>query len=116
MEQGHARRIWTNRSEALILVQPDTVVSWHRAGYRLFWTWRSRWQRVGRPKVTQEVRDLIRQMQREIPLWGAPRIHGELVSLGFKISEPTVSLYLQPATREAHSGAKQSEPVARFAE
>src|SRR3954466_2998772 len=70
------RRIWTNWSEALILVKPDTVVSWHRAGYRLFWTWRSRRQRVGRPQVAEEVRDLIRRMKRENPIWGAPRGHG----------------------------------------
>ena len=88
-------RIWTNWSEALILVKPDTVISWHRAGYRLFWTWRSRRKRVGRPKVAGEVRDLIRRMKRENPTWGAPRIHGELLLLGFEISEPTVSRCLQ---------------------
>jgi transposase InsO family protein len=93
------RRIWTNWSEALILVKPDTVVSWHRAGYRLFWTWRSRRQRVGRPKVAEEVRDLIRRMRRENPTWGAPRIHGELLSLGFEISETTVSRYLRGLKR-----------------
>src|SRR3954463_6972995 len=70
------RRIWNNWSEALILVKPDTVVSWHCAGYRLFWTWRSRRQRVGRPQVAEEVRDLIRRMKRENPIWGAPRGHG----------------------------------------
>jgi len=85
------RKIWTNWSEAVILVQPETVVSWHRAGYRLFWTWRSRQLRVGRPKVAEEVRDLIRRMKRENQTWGAPRMHGELVALGFEISEPTVS-------------------------
>jgi putative transposase len=89
------RRTWTNWSEALILVKPDTVVSWHRAGYRLFWRWRSRRQRLGRPKVPEEVRDLIRRMKRENPMWGAPRIHGELLLLGFEIFEPTVSCYLQ---------------------
>src|SRR3954447_20365794 len=93
------RRIWANWSEALILVKPDTVVSWHRAGYRLFWTWRSRRQRVGRPKLAEEVRDLIRRMKRENPMWGAPRIHGELLLLGFEISEPTVSRYLQRLKR-----------------
>jgi putative transposase len=93
------RRIWNNWSEALILVKPDTVVSWHRAGYRLFWTWRSRRQRVGRPKVAEEVRYLIRRMKRENPTWGAPRIHGELILLGFEISEPTVSRYLKRLKR-----------------
>jgi transposase InsO family protein len=93
------RRIWVNWSEALILVRPDTVVSWHRAGYRLFWKWRSRPRRVGRPKIAEEVRNLIRRMKRENPTWGAPRIHGELVLLGFNISEPTVSRYLQRLKR-----------------
>ena len=89
------RRIWSNWSEALILVKPETVVSRHRAGYRLFWKWRSRRQRVGRPKLAEEVRDLIRRMKRENPTWGAPRIHGELLALGFEISEPTVSRYIR---------------------
>src|ERR1700751_6001411 len=71
------RRVWNNWSEALILVKPETVVSWHRAGYRLFWSWRSRPHRVGRPKVAEEVRHLIRRMKRENPTWGVPRIHGE---------------------------------------
>ena len=75
------------------------MVSWHRAGYRLFWKWRSRRQRVGRPKVAEEVRDLIRRMKRENPTWGAPRIHGDLLALGFEISEPTVSRYLRRLKR-----------------
>ena len=93
------RQIWTNWAEALILVKPATVVAWHRAGYRLFWKWRSRGQRLGRPKVAEEVRDLIRRMKRENPTWGAPRIHGELLALGFEISEPTVSRYLRHLKR-----------------
>ena len=63
------RQIWTNWSEALILVKLETVVSWHRAGYRLFWKWRSRRRRQGRPKVTEEIRALIRRMKRENPTW-----------------------------------------------
>jgi putative transposase len=93
------RRVWNNWSEALVLVKPDTVISWHRAGYRLFWRWRSRPHRVGRPKVAEEVRRLIRRMKRENPRWGAPRIHGELLLLDFDISEPTVSRYLQQLKR-----------------
>jgi putative transposase len=93
------RRVWNNWSETLILVKPETVISWHRAGYRLFWSWRSRPHRVGRPKVAEEVRHLIRRMKRENPTWGAPRIHGELLLLGFDISEPTVSRYLQRLKR-----------------
>jgi putative transposase len=82
------RQIWTKWSEALILVKPDTVVSWHRAGYRLFWRWRSRPLLAGRPKVAEEIRQLIRRMRRENPTWGAPRIHGELPLLGFEIPNP----------------------------
>ena len=93
------RRVWKNWSEALILVKPATLVAWHRAGYRLFWRWRSRPQRVGRPKVAGEVRHLIRRMKKENPSWGAPRIHGELLLLGFDISEPSVSRYLQRLKR-----------------
>jgi putative transposase len=93
------RRIWADWSEALILVKPDTVVSWHRAGYRLFWRWKSRRQRLGRPKVAEEVRVLIRRMKRENPMWGAPRIHGDLLLLGFEISELTVPRYLQHLKR-----------------
>ena len=93
------RRVWNNWPSALVLVKPDTVVSWHRAGFRLFWRWRSRPHRVGRPKVAEEVRRLIRRMKRENPSWGAPRIHGELVLLGFDISEPTVSRYLRRLKR-----------------
>jgi putative transposase len=91
------RLMWNSWSEALILVKPDTVVAWHRAGYRLFWRWRSR--RVGRPKAAEEVRHLIRRMKRENPSWGALRIHGEVLLLGFDISEPTVSRYLQRLKR-----------------
>jgi putative transposase len=91
------RQMWDYWSGALILVKPDTVVAWHRAGYRLFWRWRSRPQRVGRPRVAEEVR-------RENPSWGAPRIHGELLLLGFDISEPTVSRYLQRLKRTPEKG------------
>jgi putative transposase len=102
------RLMWSNWSEALILVKPETVVSWHRAGYRLFWRWRSRSNRTGRPKIEQEIRQMIRRMKRENPTWGAPRIHGELLLLGFDISEPTVSRYLQRFKRAPHDGnAKQ---------
>lgn len=102
------RRISTHWSEALILVKPETVVSWHRAGYRLFWRWRSRPHSAGRPKVAEEIRRLIRRLRSENPSWGAPRIHGELLLLGFEISEPTVSRYLQRFKRiPEESKAKQ---------
>lgn len=100
------RRLYSGWAEALILVKPETVVSWHLAGFRLFWRWRSR-QR-GRPKVTREIRELIRRMKADNPRWGAPRIHGELLQLGFEVSEPTVSRYLQRLKRPHNTGkAKQ---------
>ncbi len=87
-------RIMPNWREVVVIVKPETVIGWHRKGFRLFWTWKSRRRRDGRPTVPCEVRDLIRRMSRENLLWGAPRIHGELMKLGFKISEATVSKYM----------------------
>src|SRR5882724_1753920 len=81
------RSLWPCWTEALILVKPETVVSWHRAGFQLFWRWRSRFGRAGRPKVSGEVRCLIRRMKAENPSWGAPRIHGELLQLGLLIQK-----------------------------
>lgn len=89
------RRVWPSWNEALIIVKPETVVYWHRAGFRLFWRLRSRLRHAGRPQVSAEIRRLLRRMKTENPGWGAPRIHGELRHLGFDISEPTVSRYLQ---------------------
>ena len=91
------RRLYSGWADALIIVKPKTVVSWHRAGFRLFWRWRSR--QSGRPKINNEIRELIRRMKADNPRWGAPRIHGELLQLGFEISEPTVSRYLQRLKR-----------------
>ncbi len=85
---------WPDWRDALAIVKPATVIGWHRKGFRLFWTWKSRSRRSGRPPVSREVRDLIRRMCRENPLWGAPRIHGELLKLGFEVSERTVSRYI----------------------
>jgi hypothetical protein len=76
----------------MILVKPATVVQWHRKGFRLHWRWRSR--RPGRPKIGTEIRALIRRMSRANPLWGAPRIHGELLKLGIKISQATVGRWM----------------------
>jgi hypothetical protein len=84
-------RLWRDWRSALAIVQPETVVAWHRAGFRLFWTWKVR---RGRPVISREVRDLIRKMCRENPLWGAPRIHGELLKLGINIGETSVSKYM----------------------
>jgi hypothetical protein len=70
-------RIWRDWRSALAIVKPETVLAWHRAGFRLFWTWKVRHGQPGRPVISREVRDLIRKMCRENPGWGAPRIHGE---------------------------------------
>ena len=86
------RRLWPGWAEALIMVKPETVVAWHRSGFRLFWRWRSRLRRRGRPKMSPEIRQLIRRMKTENSTWGAPRIHGELLQLGFEISEPTFTV------------------------
>src|ERR1700680_2730354 len=85
---------WADWKSALVIVKPETVISWHRKGFRLFWTWKIRHGRTGRPAVSQEVRDLIRTMSRANPLWGAPRIHGELLKLGIDIGETSVSKYM----------------------
>ena len=85
------RRIWTDWDSVLVIVKPETVVRWHRAGFRRYWTWKSRRRRPGRPSVAPEVRELIRNMSRSNPLWGAPRVHGELMKLGISISRAAVS-------------------------
>ena len=75
------------------VVQPGTILRWHRAGFRAYWRWKSRRQ-SGRPRVSLELRAMIRRMSKENPLWGAPRIHGEMLKLGFEIAESTVSKYM----------------------
>ena len=87
-------RIWRDWAQVLVVVKPETVISWHRKGFKLFWRWKSRWRYRGRPRVTREIRDLIRRMSRENPTWGAPRIHGELLKLGIDVSPATVSKYM----------------------
>ena len=84
-------RIWRHWRSTLVLVKPETVVAWHRKGFRLFWTWKVRHGQPGRPAITRETRDLIRRMCRENPTWGAPRIHGELLKLGINIGESSVT-------------------------
>jgi transposase InsO family protein len=94
------RRLWPGWKRALILVQPETVVRWHKAGFKLYWTWLSRRRnRAGRKCVTKELRELIFRMVAENSTWGAPRIHGELKMLGFNISERTVLPWMRKAPR-----------------
>jgi putative transposase len=92
-------RLWRDWRSALAIVRPETVVVWHRAGFRLFWTWKVRRGQPGRPVIGREVRDLIRRMCRENPSWGAPRIHGELLKLGIDIGESSVSKYMMRARK-----------------
>src|SRR5213594_2242900 len=86
-------RLWKNWRSSLQVVRPETVVRWHRRGFRLYWAWKSR-RRWGRPAIGRDLRDLIRQMSRANPLGGAPRIHGELLKLGLTVSQATVSKYM----------------------
>ncbi len=87
-----ASRVWPKWRDALHIVQPDTVIRWHREAFRRYWTHKSK--RKGRPQLDADIRMLIRQMCQANPLWGAPRIHGELLKLGINISEATVSKYM----------------------
>ena len=90
--------IWARWRDALVIVKPETVIGWHRAGFRLYWRWRSR-PHGGRPRITEEIRVLIRRLAQENLDWGAPRIHGALRKLGFVVSERTVARYLRRIQR-----------------
>jgi hypothetical protein len=86
-------RLWPSLLGVVKVVQPETTLRWHRAGFRAFWRWKSR-KRAGRPKIDHGLRDLIQRMSKENPQWGASRIHGELLMLGFEVAQSTVSLYM----------------------
>ncbi len=95
------RTFWSGWTRPLVLVTPRTVVNWHRAGFRLYWTWVSRARHVGgRKRASKEVRTLIFRMVAENPTWGAPRIHGELLKLGFNLSERSVSRWVRRSPRD----------------
>ena len=94
------RRLWPAWSNVLVIVKPETVVGWHRAGFRLFWRFRSRTKNPGRPTIDAEIRALIRKMVEENPAWGAPRIHGELLKLGFDADR-------------THDGLEKDTPASR---
>jgi transposase InsO family protein len=87
-------RIWPQALNAMVLVKPATVIQWHRNGFRLYWRWRSGPRHSGRPELNSEIRGLIRQMSMANTLWGAPRIHGELLKLGIAVSQATVGRYM----------------------
>jgi hypothetical protein len=99
------RRYWSHWAEVLIIVKPETVVGWHRAGFRLYWCWRSR-RGGGPPKIAAEVRVLIRRLASENLNWGAPKIHGELQKLGFAVSERSVARYLRCIRRRGDPGKR----------
>ena len=102
------RRLWPKWKQALVIVTPETVVRWHRAGFGLYWNWVSRHRiAFGRRQISGELRELIFRMAAENPTWGAPRIHGELLKLGFDISERTVSRWVSKAP-------KNPEPARRW--
>ena len=118
-------RVWSQWPSALLIVKPETVIAWHRKGFRLYWTWKSK-ARPGRPNVSREVRELIRKMSTSNSLWGAPRIHGELLKLGIQISQAAVAKYMvrprKPPSQtwrtflENHvkvAGSEQSRPATR---
>jgi len=101
-------RYWSRWRQLLVIVQPSTVIAWHRKGFRLLWRWKSRKRRhPGRPRIAPEIRRLIAQMANNVG-WGAPRIHGELCKLGIEISQATVSRYMpkpppRPGSRQSWS-------------
>lgn len=100
------RRFWPDWKQALFIVQPETVVRWHRAGFKLYWNWISRKRVRGRKPTSKELRELIFRMVSENPTWGAPRIHGELKMLGFDISERTVLRWMRKAPRSPESAKR----------
>jgi hypothetical protein len=80
--------------QVLTIIRPETLVRWHRAGFRCYWRWKSSRPLGGRPQIDMELRGLIRRMSMENPLWGAPRIHGELLKLGFEVAQSSVAKYM----------------------
>jgi hypothetical protein len=104
-------QIWARWSDALIIVKPDTVVRWHRAGFRLFWRWKSRARTPAKNEVSPEVKRLIRCMAEANVTWGAPKIHGELLKLGIVISESSVSRFMPRKPRNPPSQTWRTFPT-----
>ena len=91
--------------KVITVIRPETLVRWHRAGFRRYWCWKSR-PFGGRPQISAELRALIRRMSIENPLWGAPRIHGELLKLGFEVAQSSVAKYMvKRVDRQVRGGA-----------
>jgi putative transposase len=80
-------QLWSGWRSILVIVKPETVIKWHRQGFKCYWRWKSKTSRVGRPRIKQEIRELIRRMSRENPTWGVPRIQAELHLLGYELAE-----------------------------
>ena len=95
-------RLFPSILSAIRIVTPETVIRWHRHGFRAYWRWKSR-PGVGRPPIDGEIRDLIRQISMANPLWGAPRVHGELLMLGIDVAQSTVAKYMVPRSRRPPS-------------
>jgi Integrase core domain len=91
-------RLWPGVLDSIAVIQPDTIVRWHRRGFGALWRWKSR-LRLGRPAIAKDMRDLIREISRANPLWGAPRIHGELLKLGIDVAQSTVAKYMSRTRR-----------------
>ena len=106
-------RLVPNTIKALTIVKPDTVIRWHRIGFRSHWRWKSR-HRCGRPAVPLEIRRLIREMSIANPLWGAPRIHGELLKLGIDIGQTSVAKYIEEGPSVAGMEDVPSQPCGRY--
>src|ERR1700739_3899631 len=98
-------RLATGMLDALAIVKPETVIRWHRAGFRAYWRWKSR-PHGGRPKTPLEIRHLVREMSLANPLWGAPRIHGELLKLGIDVGQTIVAQYMARGRRPPSQGWK----------
>jgi putative transposase len=97
-------RVWSHWRDALTLVKPETVISWHRRSFRCYWRWKSGARPCGRPGLSPELIELIKTMHQANPTWGAPRIHGELLKLGIEVAESTVSKYLPRRRRPPSQG------------
>src|SRR5882672_11018055 len=102
---GGVCRLFPKMHDALAIVQPDTVIRWHRAGFRWYWRWKSR-RHCGRATVPLEIRRLIREMSIANPLWGAPRLHGELLKLGIQVGQTSVAKYMARRRRPPSQGWK----------
>src|SRR5437667_11787019 len=101
-------RLWPSLLGAAKVVQPETILRWHRAGFKAFWRWKSR-KRAGRPKIDRGLRDLIQRMSKENQQWGASRIHGELLMLGLEVAQSTVSVSAQ--RRDLAAGETGADPA-----